>query len=164
MGEHMHSLVTVDLVTRWSEWSASFPGRLTPGKGEPVVHWRGGWVGPIARLNAVERRQICKIWGCHSGDYEECRLLGYKNPVPTSQETRYISATETSRLMLCKIRGCHSGDYEECRLLGYKNLVPTSQETQYLSATETSRLMLCKIWRFHGSDFEECRLLDCVAL
>jgi hypothetical protein len=61
---------------------------------------------------------LCKIWGFHGGDYEECRLLGYKNPVRTSQETHYISATEPSQLMLCKIWGCHNGDYEECRLLG----------------------------------------------
>jgi hypothetical protein len=30
---------------------------------------------------------LCKIWGFHGDDYEECRLLGYKNPVRTSQET-----------------------------------------------------------------------------
>jgi hypothetical protein len=36
-------------------------------------------------------------------DYEECRLLGYKNPLRTSQETYYVSATESSQLMLCKI-------------------------------------------------------------
>jgi hypothetical protein len=35
--------------------------------------------------------------------YEECRLLGYKHSVRTSQETYYSSATESSRLMLCKI-------------------------------------------------------------
>jgi hypothetical protein len=70
----------------------------------------------------------CKIWGFHVGDYEECRLLGYRNPVRTSQETHYVSATEPSRLMLCKIWGFHGSDYEECRLLGYKNPVRTSQE------------------------------------
>jgi hypothetical protein len=52
------------------------------------------------------------------GDYEECRLLGYKTPVRTSQETHYLSATEASRLMLCKIWGFHGGGYEECHLLG----------------------------------------------
>jgi hypothetical protein len=45
----------------------------------------------------------CKIWGFHGGDYEECRLLGYRTPVRTSQETHYVSATEPSQLMLCKI-------------------------------------------------------------
>jgi hypothetical protein len=36
-------------------------------------------------------------------DYEECRLLKYKPPVVTSQETHYVSVTEPSGLMLCKI-------------------------------------------------------------
>jgi hypothetical protein len=34
--------------------------------------------------------------------YEECRLLGYRNPVRTSQETHYVSTTEPSQSMLCK--------------------------------------------------------------
>jgi hypothetical protein len=55
------------------------------------------------------------------------------NPVRTSQETHYVSATGPSLLMLCKIGGFHGSDYEECRLLGYKTLVRTSQETHYVS-------------------------------
>jgi hypothetical protein len=47
---------------------------------------------------------LCKIWGFHGGDYEECRFLGYKNPVRTSQEKHYVSTTESSQLMLCKMR------------------------------------------------------------
>jgi hypothetical protein len=47
--------------------------------------------------------KLCKIGGFHGGDYEECRLLGYINPVRTSQETHYVSATEHSRLILCNI-------------------------------------------------------------
>jgi hypothetical protein len=27
---------------------------------------------------------LCNIWGFHGGDYEECRLVGYKTPVLTS--------------------------------------------------------------------------------
>jgi hypothetical protein len=100
-----------------------------------------------------------KIWGSHGGDYDKCRLLGYKHPVRTSQETNYVSSTEPIRLMLCKIWDFYGGDYEECRLLGYKNPVRTSQETHYVSATEPSQLLLCKIWCFHGGDYEECRLL-----
>jgi hypothetical protein len=46
---------------------------------------------------------LCKISSFHGCGYEECRLLGYKNPVHTSQETHYVSATEPSWLMLCKI-------------------------------------------------------------
>jgi hypothetical protein len=84
------------------------------------------------RSKSDKRELVCKIWGCHGGDYEECRLLGYKTPVRTSQEIHYFSATEPSQLMLCKIWGFHGGDYEECRLLGYKTPVPTSHETHYV--------------------------------
>jgi hypothetical protein len=66
----------------------------------------------------IQDRKMSKIWGFHGCDYEECRLLGYKTPFRTSQETRYVSATESSQLMLCKIWGFHGDDYEECRLLG----------------------------------------------
>jgi hypothetical protein len=105
----------------------------------------------------LDTNEECTVWGFHDGDYEKCRLLGYKNPVSTSQKTHYFT-TETSQLMLCKIWGFHGSDYEECRLLGYKNPVRTSQKTHYFT-TETSQLMLGKIWGFHGSGYEECRLL-----
>jgi hypothetical protein len=36
------------------EWSASRPGRLTPGDRFPGTHWIGGWMGPRARDNALE--------------------------------------------------------------------------------------------------------------
>jgi hypothetical protein len=70
--------------------------------------------------------ECSKISGSHGGHYEEWPVLGYKNPVHTSQGTHYVSATEPSRLALCKIRGFHGGDYEEYRLLGYKNPARTS--------------------------------------
>jgi hypothetical protein len=60
----------------------------------------------MAQVQMTERykhRRICKILSFHGSDYEECRLLGYENPVRTSQETHYVSATESTRLMLCKI-------------------------------------------------------------
>jgi hypothetical protein len=125
--------------------------------------WLITWTRTSRRtqLRVFSDCEVCKVWGFHGGDYEECHLLGYKNPVRTSQETHYVSTTESSQLMLCKISSFHGSDYEECRLLGYKNPVRTSQETHYVSATESSRLMLCKIWGFHGSDYEECRLLGC---
>jgi hypothetical protein len=36
------------------------------------------------------------------------RLLGYKKPLRTSQETHYISVTGLSRLILCTILGFHA--------------------------------------------------------
>jgi hypothetical protein len=44
-----------------------------------------------------------KIWGFHGSDQEECLLLRYKNTIRTSQETHYVSATESSRIMVHKI-------------------------------------------------------------
>jgi hypothetical protein len=36
------------------EWSASRPGRFTPGEREPGTHWIGGWVGPRTGLEDTE--------------------------------------------------------------------------------------------------------------
>jgi hypothetical protein len=65
---------------------------------------------------------LCKIWGLHGSDYEECRFLGYKTIIRTSQEKHYLSTTEANWLMLCKIWGFNGGDYEECSLLGYEDV------------------------------------------
>jgi hypothetical protein len=40
------------------EWLASRPGRFIPGKREPGTHRIEGWVGPRARLDAMEKRKI----------------------------------------------------------------------------------------------------------
>jgi hypothetical protein len=53
MGEWRYSSSIVDLGTRW-RWVVSFTLReIGPG-----THWIGGWVGPRAGLDAVEKRQI----------------------------------------------------------------------------------------------------------
>jgi hypothetical protein len=90
------------------KWNAAIIYSVYKGRRERV-DWKH-YVDNIASLK--------KFWGFHSGDYEDCRLLGYKIPVRTSQETHYVSDTEPGRSMLCKILGLHGGDYEECRLLG----------------------------------------------
>jgi hypothetical protein len=38
------------------EWSASGPGRFTPGERVPSTHWIGGLVDPRAGLDDVENR------------------------------------------------------------------------------------------------------------
>jgi hypothetical protein len=49
---------------------------------------------------------LCKISGFRGGDYEECRLLGYENPVRMSQKTHYSSATDPSRLIHVRFQVC----------------------------------------------------------
>jgi hypothetical protein len=45
------------------EWSASRPGRFTPGEKAPGTHWIGGWVGPRAGLDDVEKRKFLTLPG-----------------------------------------------------------------------------------------------------
>jgi hypothetical protein len=45
------------------EWSASRPGRFTPGERAPGTHWIGGWVGPRTGLDDVERRKFLTLPG-----------------------------------------------------------------------------------------------------
>jgi hypothetical protein len=46
-------LLTLGLVG--GEWSASCPSHFTPGERAPSTHWIGGWVGPRASLDDMEK-------------------------------------------------------------------------------------------------------------
>jgi hypothetical protein len=37
------------------EWSASRPGTFTPGERATCTHWLGGWLGPRAGLDDMEK-------------------------------------------------------------------------------------------------------------
>jgi hypothetical protein len=39
------------------------PAALLPGEGAPGTHWIGGWVGPRADLNAMDKRKFCASTG-----------------------------------------------------------------------------------------------------
>jgi hypothetical protein len=101
---------------------------------------------------------LCKIWGFHGSDYEEC-LLRYKTPVRTSQETHLFSATESRQLMLCKIWGCHGGVYEEWGFLGYTTQLVLDR--RHITAPLQIQTSYCyiNVCRFDGSDYKECRIL-----
>jgi hypothetical protein len=55
-GVYIHIFLTSALAG--GEWSASCPGRFTPG-----THWIGGWVGPRAGLDDVEKRKFLTLTG-----------------------------------------------------------------------------------------------------
>jgi hypothetical protein len=61
-------------------------------------------------MTAPEFGRVARQTCLTDANIEECRLLGYRNPVCTSQETHYFSATETSWLMLCNIWSFHGCD------------------------------------------------------
>jgi hypothetical protein len=56
MDVYIYVLLTLALVG--GEWSTSRPGRFTPGKRASGTRWIGGWVGPRAGLDAMDRRKI----------------------------------------------------------------------------------------------------------
>jgi hypothetical protein len=57
------------------EWSASIPGRLTPGERAPETYWIGGWVGSRAGLSAVVKRgNPCRCWESNRGRPDRSRV------------------------------------------------------------------------------------------
>jgi hypothetical protein len=62
MGEWMYrSTFSLTLALAGGEWSASRPGRFTPGERAPRTHWIGGWVDDMEKrkfliLPALELR------------------------------------------------------------------------------------------------------------
>jgi hypothetical protein len=65
----VHIFLTSVLVG--GEWSASRPGRFTPGEIAPGTHWIGGWVDPRAGLDDVKERKFLTLSGL------ELRTLGH---------------------------------------------------------------------------------------
>jgi hypothetical protein len=53
---YIHIFLTSALVG--GEWSASRPGLFTLRERAPGTHWIGGWVGPRAALDDVEKRKF----------------------------------------------------------------------------------------------------------
>jgi hypothetical protein len=53
---YIHILLTLALVV--DEWSALLPGRFNP-----RTHWIGGWVGPRAGLDEMEKRELLTLPG-----------------------------------------------------------------------------------------------------
>jgi hypothetical protein len=114
---------------------------------------------PSDQLFSQRNTNFCKMWALHGSDWRMARSGIYINKVRTSQETHYLSATESSQLMLCKIWGLswrwlwrmsRSGIYK-----------PSSYQTgdtlrlRYKAQLDNS----IKIWGSHGSDYEEFHLL-----
>jgi hypothetical protein len=57
----IHVFLTSALVG--DERSASHPCHFTPGERVPGTHWIGGWVGPRASLDDVEKRKFLTLPG-----------------------------------------------------------------------------------------------------
>jgi hypothetical protein len=80
----IHIFLTSALVG--GEWSASRPGRFTPGERAPGTHWIGGWVGPRAGLDDVEKRKFLTLPGL------ELRPLGRPARSQSLYRLRYLDS------------------------------------------------------------------------
>jgi hypothetical protein len=57
----IHVFLTLALVG--GEWSASRPGRFTPGERAPGTRWIAGWQGPRAGLDDMKKRNCFAMLG-----------------------------------------------------------------------------------------------------
>jgi hypothetical protein len=57
----IHIFLTLALVG--GEWSASRPGRFTPGEKAHCTHWIGGWMDLRTGLDNMEKRKISTLPG-----------------------------------------------------------------------------------------------------
>jgi hypothetical protein len=87
----IHVFLTSALVK--GDWSASRPGRVTPGERAPGTHWIRGWVGLRIGLGYIEKRKFLTLPGLklrphclsarsqslyrlsYPGSYVECNIL-----------------------------------------------------------------------------------------
>jgi hypothetical protein len=85
---------------------------------------------------------LCNNSGFDGSDHEECRFLGCKSPIPTSQKTHYVSATEPNGIMLSgETVALYCENHTEQK---HTNTVRTSQEIlrfQYIAQ------LINAVWR-----------------
>jgi hypothetical protein len=62
-GVHVQIHIFLTLALAGGEWSASHLCCFTPGERAPGTHWLGGWVGPRAGLDDVEKRKFLLLPG-----------------------------------------------------------------------------------------------------
>jgi hypothetical protein len=79
------------------EWSVSRPGRFNPGERAPDTHWIGGWVGPRAGLDDVEKRKFLTLPGF------ELHLLGLPARSQSLSRLRYPGSQFWYIKNLCRI-------------------------------------------------------------
>jgi hypothetical protein len=71
------------------KWSASRPGRFTPGEEAPGTHWTGGWVNPTAGLDAEAERRRSDPCRESNPSPPACSQPLYWLSYPTSQHERW---------------------------------------------------------------------------
>jgi hypothetical protein len=63
MGQWIYIHIFLTSALAGGEWSASRPGRFTPGERDRGTHWIGGWMDPRGGLDDVEKRIFLTLPG-----------------------------------------------------------------------------------------------------
>jgi hypothetical protein len=99
VGEWMYrSTIFLTPALAGGEWSASNPGRFTPGEKTPDTHWIGGWVDPRVGLDDLEKR---KFWPYRESNSDRSVV----QPVASRYTDCGIPAP-VRREVLCNIIAC----------------------------------------------------------
>jgi hypothetical protein len=75
----------------WGEWSASRPGRFTPGERAPSTHWVGGWVNLRTGLDDVENRKSLALPGLEPCDPSVVQPVASRYIDSQLQDSRYLN-------------------------------------------------------------------------
>jgi hypothetical protein len=100
---YIHIFLTSALVG--SEWSISHPCRFTPEERAPGTRWIGGWVGPTAGLDDVEKRKFLTLPGF------ELRPLGRPAFSQSLYRLRYPGSWNDDRPIVIRLRSKFSGSF-----------------------------------------------------
>jgi hypothetical protein len=102
--------ILLTLALAGGEWSASRPGRFTPGQRAPGAHWIGGWVDLRAGLDDLEKRKFLTLLGL------ELRPLGRPARSQSLYRLRYakqvvhIKVTTVPEKLKSDDHGCWPGN------------------------------------------------------
>jgi hypothetical protein len=84
VGVQIKVLLTLTFIR--GEWSASCPSHFIPGERAPRTHWIGGWVGPRAGLDNMEKKKCLTPLGLELRplSHPACSQLLYQLRYPNS--------------------------------------------------------------------------------
>jgi hypothetical protein len=68
------------------------PGRFTPGEIASGTHWIGGWVGPRASLDVMEKREIFPLSGIEPRP---------SSPLAELSRYKYMLKTQSNNGVIC---------------------------------------------------------------
>jgi hypothetical protein len=141
------------------EWSASRPGRFAQGERAPDSNWIGGWMGPRAGLNAVEKRKSSAPQGIkprpsslyqlsYPGKQSMRKMIRMKDAWITKNGTheRSWSSADWQRAGCLRGRSLSPGNIFPFSMSSRPVLGPTQPPTQWVPGAISQRAKAAGAW------------------